>query len=207
MEDLILASGSPRRAELLGQLGLRFRVIRPHIDETMQPAEQARDYVTRMSSEKLLAARQSGGRAADILLCADTVVVVDNDVLGKPRDQADALAMLQRLSSRQHKVLTSVNIADERQNHAFVVETLVAFRPLTIEECTNYWATGEPRDKAGAYGIQGVGAVFVQSIEGSYSNVVGLPLMETAQTLRKFGIDCLDGGRRHAQQNFERTGK
>jgi len=187
---LVLGSGSPRRADLLRQLGLRFEVLPPAIDETPADGESPADYVARMASTKVDAVRKIAG-ADRLLLCADTTVTLDGAILGKPSDRADCVEMLMALSDTSHQVLTGVAAADERHATEAVVETIVTFRPLTLEECNDYWLTGEPADKAGGYGIQGMGAVLVQSISGSYSNVVGLPLTETAMMLREFGVDCL----------------
>lgn len=187
---LTLGSGSPRRAELLRQLGLEFDVCPPDIDETPFENESPRDYVARMSRSKAGALRQSFGDDR-LVLCADTTVTVDGAILGKPESKAHFAQMLMRLSGREHQVLTAVTVSDGPAMRDVVVETIVSFRPLTIEECNKYWLTGEPVDKAGGYGIQGIGALFVHSISGSYSNVVGLPLMETATLLNASGIDCL----------------
>jgi len=191
MVDLVLASGSPRRASLLEQLKLRFRVIVPNIDERLQAGEQHREYVQRMSRQKNARAREMLDDREPVVLCADTVVVRDGKILGKPRDERDCVDTLMSLSGLRHSVVTAVTISRDGDESTFAVETIVKFRQLTIQECRNYWATGEPLDKAGAYGIQGVGAIFVEAINGSYSNVVGLPLSETAEKLREFGIDCL----------------
>ena len=190
MSALVLASGSPRRAQLLRQLNLSFSVVTPDIDERPRPGESARAYVRRMSTEKLGKAR-SMLAGEPVIVCADTEVVLDGNILGKPRDESDCVKMLLSLSARDHNVLTSVTMAGGGKERTFIVETNVSFRRLTSSECRNYWATGEPCDKAGGYGIQGVGAIFVKKIEGSYSNVVGLPLMEVARGLERFGIACL----------------
>ena len=194
MSDLVLASGSPRRAELLRQLGLVFSTLTPDIDEHPLARESASDYANRMSRAKFDGANSmTSERATVTLISADTVVVRDGKILGKPRGEEECVDMLMSLSGRDHNVMTSVTMGiAERAVSTFLVETIVRFRRLTSEECRDYWATGEPCDKAGAYGIQGVGAIFVEWIGGSYSNVVGLPLMEVAQSLRQFGIDCLD---------------
>ncbi len=192
---LTLGSGSPRRAELMRQLGLEFDVLPPDIDETPHEGEPAAEYVARMSRSKSAALRDrvDPGR---LVLCADTTVAVDNRILGKPESREHCVEMLMALAGRQHQVLSGVSLSDGRDIQSCVVETIVSFRPLTKEECEKYWLTGEPVDKAGGYGIQGIGATLVESITGSYSNVVGLPLMETAAMLRTFGIDCLDLGSR-----------
>lgn len=191
MSTLVLASGSPRRAALLQQLGLAFDVVSTDIDERPAPRETARHYVRRMSLEKLAAARSAPGTGTAVVLAADTEVVVDGRIMGKPSDQADCVAMLGALSGRSHQVMTGVSVASGARVDTFVVETIVTFRRLMNREYKDYWATGEPRDKAGGYGIQGIGAIFVKKIEGSYSNVVGLPLMEVARALKRHGIDCL----------------
>lgn len=192
MSTLVLASGSPRRAALLRQLGLSFTVVVPEIDECPAAGETPYAYVWRMSAEKMDRARTMlAGQDDTVIVTADTEVVLDETSLGKPADEADCVRMLLSLSGRRHAVMTGVTVAGPAGAATFVVETKVAFRPLTAAECSNYWATGEPGDKAGGYGIQGIGAIFVERIEGSYSNVVGLPLMEVAGRLEEQGISCL----------------
>jgi septum formation protein len=189
---LILGSTSPRRASLLSQLGLSFRVLAPEVDETYFAGEKPVAYVTRMSNEKHAAVSNSLD-SGSLVISADTVVLIDDDILGKPESAEDGFSMLCRLSGTQHRVLTSVTIGlNGGKNEQFVIETIVRFRTLTTIECAAYWRTGEPQDKAGGYGIQGVGAIFIESIQGSYTNVVGLPLTETAQVLRGFEISILD---------------
>jgi septum formation protein len=186
--DLVLASASPRRRELLDQLGARYLCDPADIDESRQAGEAPAAYVERMAREKarVVAARyQNGGHS---VLAADTIVVVDEDVLGKPCDHFDGLAMLAKLSGRSHSVLTAVCLHQDGAASCEVVETRVEFIQLTRELCEAYLATDEPWDKAGAYAIQGMAGVFVRSIHGSYSNVVGLPLCETWQLLRAGGI-------------------
>ncbi|MDA0272471.1 MAG: Maf family protein [Proteobacteria bacterium] len=195
MKKLLLASGSPRRAQLLTQLGLTFDVLLPEIDERNHACEQARRYVDRMSLEKSTKARKLLGEKFTpdlVVLCADTIVSIDDQILGKPQDKDDALRMLMLLSDREHQVLTSVTVAGLSRHVTFQVETIVCFRQLTVVECEAYWNRGESSDKAGSYGIQGLGANFVHSMNGSYSNVMGLPLVQTADTLRSFGLDCLE---------------
>jgi len=193
---LVLASASPRRAQLLRQINLEFTVIRPDIDETPVAAEGAVAYVARMSAGKADAAIELLGEHASpgsVILCADTIVVLDGAILGKPRDEQDAVDMLLRMSGREHHVLTSVTLrqpTESRQVH-FQVDTQVTFRAVSEAECRQYWRTGEPQDKSGSYGIQGIGAIFVASMSGSPSNVAGLPLRETAERLGQFGINCL----------------
>lgn len=189
MRRLILASSSPRRQELLTQIGVPFSVQVPAIDETPLAGEAPPAYVQRMAEEKALAvlAQQKGDVC---VLAADTSVIVDELILGKPADAADAKAMLRRLSGREHQVLSAIAVADQNRLNSHVVSCKVAFRTLTDAEIEAYWLTGEPRDKAGSYAIQGLGAVFVQAIHGSYSAVVGLPLAETAALLGEFAIAC-----------------
>ncbi len=193
--DLILASASPRRRDLLAQLGVSYRCDPADIDETRQPREKPADYVLRLAQEKsaVVAARYPD----TAVLAADTSVVIDEDVLGKPRDHFDGLAMLARLSGRRHVVLTGICLQTAGgEVHSQVVETGVQFLQLTREQCEAYLATDEPWDKAGGYGIQGLAGAFVSAIDGSYSNVVGLPLAETWQLLAAHGIHtCLEASR------------
>ena len=192
-----LASQSPRRRELLAQIGIAHRVLTVDIDERQRSGETPLDYVQRLAREKAAAGwqqllmRQSGDQHLILapIIGADTAVVIDGDILGKPTDAADAMAMLQRLSGRDHEVLTGVAIHAANAAQVVVSCTRVWFRALDRAEIEEYWASGEPRDKAGAYGIQGLAAKFIERIEGSYSGVVGLPLFETAQLLRSFGIE------------------
>jgi len=192
LSDLVLASGSPRRAALLQQLGLSFLVVIPDVDESRFPGECAAEYVGRMSRSKfeyVLSAAKPSLDDQKVIICADTVVVLDDEVLGKPLNREDGMEMLLRLSGRSHFVLTDVTIGKKNEpTSTFCVETKVKFRKLTLEERQDYWDSGEPQDKAGGYGIQGLGAVFVEEISGSYSSVVGLPLMETSRALFAFGI-------------------
>ncbi len=181
-----LASVSPRRRELLTQIGVPHKVVGAHIDETVHPGEVPRDYVMRMARQKALAVRDRG--EALPVLAADTTVVLDDVIYGKPRDRDEGVAMLQRLSARTHEVLTAVAIADPRGVALRLNVSSVRFRKLTPEECSAYWETGEPHDKAGGYAVQGAAAVFIESLSGSYSGVMGLPLFETAELLRAAGV-------------------
>jgi len=185
--DMLLASASPRRSELLRQIGVRFCQMSVDIDESQVPGESAVDYVSRMAMEKAQGgwARQAGALPA---LGVDTTVVCDQYIFGKPADKQDALNMLSRLSGATHQVLSAVAICRGDELALRLSKTSVRFRPISPEECLCYWETGEPQDKAGAYGIQGMGAVFVAHIEGSYSGVVGLPLTQTAELLGLFNI-------------------
>ena len=191
---LILASGSPRRANLLQQIGLTFEVVRPDIDETVDLGESAVGYAARMSAAKMLRSKALLKEAGEaVILCADTIVVLDGEIVGKPETRFDAISVLQRMSGKKHQVLTSVTIGEttSSKQRSFIVETIVTFRQLSVSECEAYWETGEPADKSGSYGIQGLGSIFVAGIDGSPSNVAGLPLMETAAELKSFGIECL----------------
>ena len=173
-DPLILASGSPRRAELLARAGYRFEVVPPDIDERRQPGEAPRDYVARLAAEK--AAAVAPRYPERVVLAADTTVVVDSTVLGKPRDADDAAGMLRRLSGRAHDVLTGVAVRRGGAAVSAVEQTAVHLAALDEALIGWYVATGEPSDKAGAYGVQGIASRFVTRVEGSYSNVVGLPL-------------------------------
>lgn len=188
--DIVLASQSPRRRELLGQLGLEFRILAPEIDERMDRSFPPADLVERISLEKARATQTLAGPEA-IVVAADTVVTLDGAVLGKPRDGADAVRMLSALSGRRHHVYTGLTILRGDAQDTGHEVTEVAFRPLTPREISDYVSTGEPLDKAGAYGIQGYGSLLVESIRGDYSNVVGLPLCRLGQMLAQFGVDCL----------------
>lgn len=188
VSELILASSSPRRAALLDQIGVRYRVRAVDVDETWLPGEDPAAYVRRLALAKARAGAAAAGGA--LALGADTAVVLDGEVLQKPCDRADALAMLACLSGRSHQVLSAVALAGAggtRDALRLSVST-VTFRPILPAEARAYWDSGEPRDKAGAYAIQGFGAVFVSRVEGSYSGVVGLPLYETAELLREHGV-------------------
>lgn len=186
---IYLASASPRRRELLTQIGVRYDLLTVTVDETPQFAEAPPAYVTRLALTKARAGWQTlNGQSDRPVLGADTAVIVDDAILGKPRDRLDALSMLARLSGRAHQVLSAVALVTGDRESVRLQASQVTFRPLADWECEAYWATGEPADKAGAYAIQGYAAVFVQALSGSYSGVMGLPLFETAELLREFGI-------------------
>ncbi|WP_410951382.1 Maf family protein [Pseudomonas sp. S1(2024)] len=189
MNPLYLASGSPRRRELLTQIGVPFSVVSAPIDETPLPDESAPAYVERLARAKA-AAGLACLEGPAVVLGADTAVVLDGRILGKPENREDALAMLAGLSGREHQVLTAVALSDGQRVHSLCVTSKVRFRAISAEEAQRYWASGEPADKAGGYAIQGLGAVFVTGLSGSYSAVVGLPLSETAELLGQFGIAC-----------------
>jgi len=197
--SIYLASRSPRRRELLRQIGVTFELLslrerpgRPlDIDEAPLASEAAQDYVLRIATEKariaaaIVAARRVAPRP---VLCADTTVVCDGEILGKPQDAADAARMLTRLAGRSHRVMTVVAVAMGEALETRVCTSQVWFRELHAEEIRRYVAGGEPVDKAGAYAVQGLAASFITRIEGSYSGIMGLPLAETAELLRSHGI-------------------
>ncbi|RAR64531.1 septum formation protein [Onishia taeanensis] len=185
MAILCLASASPRRLELLASIDVDCEVRPVDIDETPLPGELPRDYVCRLAREKALA----GAVLSELpVLGSDTAVVLDGEILGKPRDRAHALEMLAALSGNTHEVLTGVAVSGPQGLLDICVTTRVTLRAISPAEAAAYWATGEPRDKAGGYGIQGRAAVFVSHIEGSHSAVVGLPLYETAELLARQGV-------------------
>lgn len=179
-----LASASPRRRELLSQLQQPFELIKIDVDERIQPDEAALDYVRRLALSKAEAGAEQVHYNVPVL-GADTIVVVDQLVLGKPRDKADFMQMMHRLSGRQHQVHTAVAVIKGQHQRSVVVTTDVNFCSLSEDMIDAYWLSGEPTDKAGGYGIQGIGGKFVTRIEGSYSAVVGLPLYETDQLLQQ----------------------
>lgn len=196
MSDFVLASRSPRRRELLAGLGLSFTCAPADIDERWRAGEAAADFVERLAREKAAAVP-----AAVPVLGADTEVVLAGRSLGKPAGEAEALAMLERLSGRTHEVLTGIAVTAGGRTESRVVRSRVTLRATTAAERAAYWASGEPAGKAGAYAIQGLGAIFVAHLEGSYSNVVGLPLFETAELLGRFGIHVLDEKARGANES------
>ncbi|MBP2195371.1 Maf family protein [Pantoea cypripedii] len=185
MITLYLASGSPRRRELLTQLGLQFERLITHVEEQRLPAEAAEVYVRRLAADKARAGVAVAPQDLPVL-GADTIVVLNGEVLEKPADAAHATRMLSKLSGQTHQVMTAVTLADHRQQLDCLVVTDVTFRKITAEEIAHYIASGEPMDKAGAYGIQGMGGNFVRKINGSYHAVVGLPLVETGELLSNF---------------------
>ncbi|MGH9774096.1 MAG: Maf family protein [Candidatus Acidiferrales bacterium] len=185
---LILASSSPRRAEILRQAGLAFEARAPHVDESRQPDETASDYVQRVARAKAGAAARSA-QGPEIIIAADTVVLIDGLILGKPASREEARTMLRRLAGRTHEVLTGLavlRLPDGKESHA-EERTLLTLAVLSEDEIDAYLATGEPLDKAGAYAIQGRGARFVTRVEGNYFNVVGLPLARLCVILKELG--------------------
>jgi septum formation protein len=185
---LVLASASPRRSALLSQIGVRHRVLPAEIDETRRPLEPIDRCVTRLAEAKAREVAQRIGERSVPVLGADTAVVIAGQMLGKPRDRDDALAMLAQLSDREHEVLSAVALCRDDVIAWRLSRSVVRFRALPRAECEAYWDSAEPQDKAGAYAIQGRAAVFVQSLQGSYSGVMGLPLFETAALLSAAGV-------------------
>ncbi|MGR5293975.1 Maf family protein [Vibrio mediterranei] len=182
---IVLASTSPRRRELLSQLGYQFSVVSPDIEEVKQAQESAQQYVERLSLEKAMAGLELSD-SSSVVVGSDTVVVLNEHVLEKPNDFEHAKAMLQGMSGKKHQVLTAVSVVSKNKQSSVVVTTDVWFKALSEKEIEQYWLSGEPQDKAGSYGIQGLGGRFVTRIEGSYYAVVGLPLYETDQLLQEF---------------------
>jgi septum formation protein len=188
--SIVLASASPRRAELLQQIGLDFDVSPSDIDESVHANESVEDYVQRMAASKAAVARQQHS-LEDIIIAADTTVAINNTILGKPESEAHCLEMLASLSGRIHMVHTAVVVSQLDYMGKALSSSEVSFRHIDEAEAKNYWLTGEPKDKAGSYAIQGKGAVFVSKITGSYSGVVGLPIYELTQLLRDTDVSIL----------------
>lgn len=185
---LVLASQSPRRFDLLTQMGFSFDVAPADIDETPKRDEGAEAYVGRLARTKA----QVGWHAGQLNLGADTIVVKDGALLGKPENRAHCLQMLQQLSGSSHQVFTGVALFDGAETYSVVVTSTVYLRSIGVDEIGQYWETGEPQDKAGAYALQGLGGIFVQRVEGSYSNVIGLPMLETEDLLNQAGFPTWD---------------
>ncbi len=187
---LLLASASPRRRELLEQIGVSFQVLAVEADERPRVGENPEAYVRRVAAEKSWLAQQASKMSLPVL-GADTEVILDGGVFGKPRDFGHAREMLRRLSGREHEVLSTVSLRKGNDHWQALSLSRVRFRTLSDEEIGAYWATGEPHGKAGAYAIQGLGAVFVEHLAGSFSGVMGLPLFETAGLLHEAGIEVV----------------
>ena len=188
--QIYLASSSPRRAQLLDQIGVKYRVIDINVPELPKKGETPREMALRLAVEKVKAGLQGAEMEAPVL-AADTLVVCNHEIMGKPRDLKHARAMLTRLSGINHCVITAVAVGTHGKIETAWSETMVGFRKLSAAEIEAYCATGEPLGKAGAYAVQGLGAIFVSSLQGSYSGTVGLPLMETAALLARYGVNCL----------------
>ena len=189
--QIYLASGSPRRQELLHQMGVSFIVIPQFVKEVHKPGESPEEFVTRLAVQKAAdgLSRQTNRRIP--VLGSDTAVVLDGKILGKPGSREQAIEMLLSLSAHTHQVMTAVALKNEQKTEVVISVSEVSFSKLSREMCENYWHTGEPADKAGSYGIQGKGALFISNINGSYSAVMGLPIFEAGTILNKFGIKIL----------------
>ena len=188
LPEIVLASGSPRRAEMLEKLKIHFvkRVV--DLDESPLTGESAPDYTLRLAREK---AEAAAGKRNEIIIAADTTVTIDGAILGKPADKNEAEAMLKQLSGRSHEVLTAVALS-ANETHADICATEVVFRQMTEKEIAWYISTGEPMDKAGAYGIQGFASLFIEGMKGSYSNVVGLPIQLLERLFLRHGFQMID---------------
>ena len=194
MEDqLVLASASPRRRELLQQIGLKFQIIPSQAEEQVLAGETPEEHVVRLSFDKATEVANRKNISGRWFIGSDTIVLCDNQILGKPKDETHAAIMLKQLSGREHQVLSGYAVIDRQtgEQRAEAVSTKVWFRQLTEAEITGYIATGEPADKAGSYAIQGLGICFVARIEGSYTNVVGLPLCKLTLTMKELGVPLL----------------
>jgi septum formation protein len=191
---IYLASQSPRRAELLRQIGVDFKVYATDIDERVNAGESPEAYVSRLAQSKArVAAAEIGTSHSDwVVLAADTTIAIDGDIIGKPEDAAHCHCILHRLSGREHQVLTAVAVATRDRIECRLTHNRVTFRALAEHEVQRYCATSEPMDKAGAYAIQGKAAIFIERLEGSYSAVMGLPLCETAELLQDAGIEIFE---------------
>ena len=188
--DIVLASGSPRRKELLTQMGLPFRVLVSDADETVDPSLPPAEQVALISRRKADAAAQAAGPDA-LVIAADTMVALAGRVMGKPHSPGEAAEMLSALQGKTHQVYTGLTLRQGGRTESCVECTAVTFRPMTSAEVEGYVATGEPMDKAGAYGIQGLGGVFVEGIQGDYFNVMGLPICRLGTLLKTFGVEVM----------------
>lgn len=191
-KEIVLASGSPRRKELLSSLGLNFKIIKSDYDENIENKEFSNELIIHLAEEKVKDVAIKVKKPS-IIIGADTVVIIDNQILGKPVDEADAFNMLKKLSGRTHKVVTAISIFDNSINKIYseAVTSEVTFKNLSDKEIKNYIKTGEPMDKAGSYGIQAYGALFVKSINGCYFNIVGLSIFKLSEMLKEFGVTIL----------------
>lgn len=188
--SVYLASASPRRQALLQQAGIRFKVILPEIEEVKHPGESAEVFVMRVARDKARAGRElviKEGRPAAPVLAADTCIVLDKEIIGKPGDREEGIRILTSLAGRSHGVLTAVVLMEEGKSQQALSRSRVVFGPMSEKEIEDYWESGEPIDKAGAYAIQGKAAVFIERIEGSYTGIVGLPLFEVVNMIKKIG--------------------
>lgn len=192
LPQVYLASASARRAALLQQIGVRFETLSVEVAEHCLAGEGVADYVARLALAKARAGWRGLGTAPRApVLGADTAIGLEGDILGKPRDRAEGIRMLERLCGRTHQVYSAVAVVSRERAAVRTQVSEVRFRRLSRAECEAYWQTGEPRDKAGSYAIQGLAAIFIERLEGSYSGVMGLPLYETADLLSEFGVEIL----------------
>ncbi len=189
--QFILASASPRRAQLLDQLQVRYTIEPADIDETAKPHETPEILVARLAKEKAQAVVNNHGGELPVL-GADTIVVINDNILGKPVDQSEMLAMMEQLSGNTHEVITAIALINRQTILSATSTSQVTFRTIPMKERLNYWQSGEPTGKAGGYAIQGLGACFIQHLQGSYSGVMGLPVYETSQLLMSMGINPLN---------------
>ena len=197
--DIYLASASPRRRELLEQIGVAYQLLSVEVDETPKPAELPADYVCRLALEKARAGwQQVKNSDSKPVLGADTAVAINGLILGKPVDKAHAIEMLMSLSGQTHQVLSGIALVAENQQKTLLNTSLVTFRDLSKAECEAYWHTGEPVDKAGSYAIQGRAAMFISALSGSYSGVMGLPLYETTELLQNVGVNLLKDNKKNS---------
>ena len=188
--QMLLSSGSPRRKELLSLLGIPFQVVTPNIPEVQQLNETPETFCLRISREKAILVAQKYPDA--LVIGADTIVVIDETILGKPRNPGEAYDFLMLLQDKMHYVLTGYTIALGNHSISKVIKTKVRFRAMTAKEISWYVSTGEPMDKAGAYAVQGIGSLFIKRIHGCYTNVIGLPLSHLYKDLKKFGVHLQD---------------
>lgn len=189
--QIYLASSSPRRQELLLQMGVSFIVIPQYVKEHHKANESPEEFVKRLALEKARDGHVRQENRTIPVLGSDTAVVLEGNILGKPENREHAIDMLLELSGKTHEVLTAVALKNEQQSEVIVSVSEVSFTELSLEMCENYWQTGEPADKAGSYAVQGKGALFINNISGSYSGVMGLPIYETSNLLKQFGIFLL----------------
>ena len=194
-KKIILASASPRRKELLKSLNLDFEAIHSEVEENLEEEAFSSDLIKKLALEKAMDVKKKVNFPA-IIIGADTVVIIDNKVFGKPRNSEDAFRMLKNLNGRTHKVMSAIALVDNQSGKVLVdlVESKVTFKELTDKEIKDYIATGEPMDKAGAYAIQGLGSIFIKSICGCYTNIVGLSVYKLAEMLKEFGISIIGAG-------------
>ena len=189
-QQVYLASGSPRRAELLTQMGVNFQRVSINVPEILSEDESCEDYVFRLAQEKAKAGLDSLSEENSVVIGADTVILLGDSIMQKPIDENDAFKMLSLLSNNTHLVLTAVSVCNQEKSETVVQTNKVTMCEISEAEISHYWFSGEPQDKAGGYAVQGKGAMFIKHIEGSYSGIMGLPIYETARLLNSFGVKC-----------------